>query len=253
MHNTFHSGFANALSCPDTDSQSLLRPVGTGDQQRRFNIYRNNRVVSLIDSLRSTYPAVDKLVGDEFFKASARAFIDAHPPTQPVMSEYGSGFGKFISTLPGVGGFPFLADIAELEWQYLQSFHSEDAATIDASALSVIAPESIMEVRMECHPALRITESQWPVGSIWTNCIGNVESQPVDMQQGEALVVTRPQLQVQVNVVSSAVVLFLKGVRQGDTLTVAAEQALESDNTFDTGTALINLIALGAFSALTER
>lgn len=249
---SFHKRFAQGLSRFDANSMSLLKPVGTGDQQRRFNIYRNNRVVSLIDALRSTYPAIEKLVGDEFFKASARAYIEAHPPTQPVMAEYGSGFGQFISAFPGTGRFPFLADVAELEWQYLQSFHSADAAVIDATALSAIASESIMYIGMDCHPALHVIESAWPVGTIWTSCVRETDSSLVDMQQGEAVVITRPDLQVQVNTVDSAAVIFLNAIRAGDTLTAAAEQALESDMTFDAGAGLVSLLALGAFSGFKE-
>lgn len=271
---TFHSRFAQALRRSDVDSSSLLRPVSTGDQQRRFNVYRNNRMVSLIDSLRSTYPAIQKLVGEEFFKASARAYVETNPPMQPVMAEYGSSFGCFISALPGTDRFPFLADVAELEWQCLQSFHAADANVLDVTALSAIASESIMDVSMQCHPALHVIESSWPVGTIRANCLaGNLQArglqsgdlqgedlqsgdtqsrQSVDMRQGETLVISRPELQVQVNSLDNTAAVFLCALQAGESLTAAAEQALERDLTFDAGANLVGLIGLGAFSGIVE-
>ncbi|MEM7361356.1 MAG: DNA-binding domain-containing protein, partial [Pseudomonadota bacterium] len=215
-----------------------------------FNIYRNNRVVSLIDSLRSIYPALHKLLGEDFFKASARAFIESQPPTQPVMAEYGRHFGAFVATLPGVEKYPFLSDVAQLDWSYLQAFHSEDAPVLDITALSTLPPESVMQVQICCHPALHIVESPWPAGTIWNNSLH--QSQPSshtpDMQRGEAVVITRPELQVQVNIVDSAEAVFLRKLQSGETLAAAAEKALEFDTTFDAGAALIGLIGLGAFS-----
>lgn len=276
---TFHKRFALALSRTDVDSTSLLRPVNSSDQQRRFNVYRNNRMVSLIDSLRSSYPAIHKLVGEEFFKASACAYIETQPPTQPVMAEYGNGFGQFMLALPGTDRFPYLADVAELEWQYLQSFHAADATVLDVAALSAVAPESIMYVSMQCHPALHVIASQWPVGSIWSSCLDrnsqsaetqSAETQStdtqsrdtktrdmqsgasIDMRQAETLVITRPGLQVQVNSVDSTAAIFLRAIQAGEMLAVAAEQALESDMTFDAGASLIGLIGLGAFSGINE-
>lgn len=252
-HNTdsqFHARFAQALTWSEADSRALIKPIGGGDQQRRFNIYRNNRMVSLIDSLRSTYPALNRLLGEEFFKASARAYIDAHPPEQPVMSEYGAEFGLFLSLLPSTDSVPYLRDVAELEWCQLQAYHCKDAPVFKVTDLSNLAPEVIMNTRFDCHPALHIVESAWPIGSIWTCSINEVQpdEQPIDMNQSEAVLVTRPELQVQVNILNKAVIAFLQSIQQGETLGDAADKALESDPMFDVGENFTGLIGLGAFS-----
>ena len=39
---------------------------------KRYNVYRNNVTVSLINALASTYPAVQRITGVEFFRAMAR-------------------------------------------------------------------------------------------------------------------------------------------------------------------------------------
>lgn len=232
----------------------MIRPIGAGDQQRRFNIYRNNRMVSLIDALRSTYPAMHRLVGDEFFKASAKAYIEAHPPTQPVMAEYGDKFGCFVSALPTVSGLPYLSDVAELEWCQLQAYHCKDALVFKVDQLSSVPPDAIMDIGFKDHPALHVIESRWPVGSIWmmSTSTSGTPGSSIDMNQAEAVVITRPQLQVHVNIISNAASVFLRSIQKGDPLGIAAQYALEKDETFDAGSNLTGLIGLGAFSALTE-
>lgn len=211
-------------------------------------------MVSLIDALHSTYPAMHRLLGDEFFKASAKAYIEAHPPTQPVMAEYGDNFGHFVSALPTVSGLPYLSDVAELEWCNLQAYHSADAPVFNVAQLSSVPPDTIMDIGFICHPALHVIESRWPVGSIWmmSTSTSRTTDSSINMNQAEAILITRPELQVHVNIVSDAAAKFLRSIQKGDPLGIAAQNALEKDETFDAGSNLTGLIGLGAFRALTE-
>jgi len=252
---SFHESFSHALQNASVDSSPLLNPSRYGDQRRRFDVYRNNRVMSLIEALCSTYPTINQLVGDEFFKASATAFINANPPSQPVMAEYGKNFGRFISSLPNTGNLPFLKDIAELEWQRLQAYHCVDSPVLSPAALAEIPPHSLTELRIHCHPALSCIVSKWPIGSILAFCADGSSADPeahknVDMSTGEAVVITRPRLEVRINKVDQAAALFLNALRNEETLGYSAEVALEYDNNFNAGEHLTGLLALGAFSQI---
>src|SRR5580698_1202034 len=46
----------------------------------RLGIYRNTFIGTLVQALRNTYPAVERLVGAEFFEGAATLFIGKHPP-----------------------------------------------------------------------------------------------------------------------------------------------------------------------------
>ena len=69
--------FARALVDPGQPVPGSLRGSAAGPSRRRFNVYRNNRAAGLVDALRATFLAVERLVGEEFFQAAARAYIDA--------------------------------------------------------------------------------------------------------------------------------------------------------------------------------
>ena len=56
---------------------------------KRYNVYRNNVTVSLIDALAAVYPAIQRITGVDFFRAMARFHVRATPPTSPLLFEYG--------------------------------------------------------------------------------------------------------------------------------------------------------------------
>jgi Putative DNA-binding domain len=59
---------------------------------KRYNVYRNNVTVSLIDALAATYPAVQRITDVEFFRAMARFHVRATPPTSPLLFQKTESF-----------------------------------------------------------------------------------------------------------------------------------------------------------------
>lgn len=82
---------------------------------KRYNVYRNNVIVSLINALADTYPAVQRITGVEFFRAMARFHVRATPPTSPLLFEYGRDFPAFIEGYEHAQDMPWLADTARIE------------------------------------------------------------------------------------------------------------------------------------------
>ena len=76
-----HREFAAALQVPTLSVPPGLRVGGRYAAERRFAVHRNNFVVGLIDALAESFPVAEALVGPEFFRAMAREFAGANPPT----------------------------------------------------------------------------------------------------------------------------------------------------------------------------
>src|SRR5579872_1467679 len=92
-------GFAAALLDAALPAPAgLVGPDGE-PSAKRFAVYRNNVVVGLIEALKDAYPAVRRIVGEDFFRAMARAYAVREPPASPILLVYGAGFPDFI------GGF----------------------------------------------------------------------------------------------------------------------------------------------------
>lgn len=60
---TYAADFAPALTNPDAGTpDGVVGPNGKG-AIKRYNVYRNNATVSLIDALAGIFPAVQRLTG----------------------------------------------------------------------------------------------------------------------------------------------------------------------------------------------
>src|SRR5688572_20813276 len=79
---------------------------------RRFAVYRNNVASALINAVSGVFPATRRIVGEEFFRAMARAYVLAEPPATPVLLGYGETFPDFVAKFAPAASLPYLPDVA---------------------------------------------------------------------------------------------------------------------------------------------
>ena len=160
---------AFAAACLDGGVPVPAGLVGPGGRAagRRFDVYRNNVVVGLMEALRVAFPAVAGLVGAERFGRIARGFVARHPPTSPLMMHYGGALPGALAGCPAVTGMPWLPDVARLELLLRESYHAADAGVADAALLGAVPAERLAGVRLIPAPATRAMASPWPVLSLW--------------------------------------------------------------------------------------
>ncbi|MFA7290739.1 MAG: DNA-binding domain-containing protein, partial [Rhodocyclaceae bacterium] len=130
-----HSHFAAALLDPAQPAPAGLITWNGSDPAQRFGIYRNNVMVSLIEALADTFPVVQTLVGEEFFRAMAREFVRVSPPVSPVLAYYGDEFPAFVEHFPPAASLPYLADVARLEYARVLAFHAADSVPLATETL----------------------------------------------------------------------------------------------------------------------
>ncbi|MBD1548427.1 DNA-binding domain-containing protein [Roseibium aggregatum] len=244
------SSFSAALTDADLPvPDGVVGPDGK-PAPKRFNVYRNNVIVSLTEALAQTYPAIERLLGEDYFKALARSFVTEHPPTSPVLLWYGAEFPDFIETFPPLRHYPYLADVARLEWAWLQAYHAEDAEPLDPQVLGSVSPERVADVRFTIHPAASCISSRWPVFSIALANRFCLEDPPaIDLEQSESVLVARPDLEVGLHPMRPGADLFFRAL-ETHTLQEAANKALAEISEFDLSGCLSDFLSVGAFSGL---
>jgi hypothetical protein len=217
--------------------------------EKRFNIHRNNVFVGLIDTLRARYPVVARLVGEEFFAATARHYAAAHPPHSPALFEYGGGFSDFLKTFEPARGLVYLSDVAALEWLRHEAYHAPDALPMKPEALAGISPEQIGGIVLRLHPSAGLLISDYPVFSIWETNSQDEEVRRIGPENaGEAALVLRPGLEVAVMRLGGGGDVFLKCIQEGACLAEAAQRAATSTARFALAEVFGALLAVGAFS-----
>jgi hypothetical protein len=219
----------------------------------RFRVYRNNVTVGLVDALAATYPAVQALVGETFFRAAAREAVRANPPRSPVLIDYGGFFPDFLAGFPPAASLPYLADVARLEWAWTRAYNAADAAPAPVSILGDVAPEALSGARLVAHPSLRLVASRYPVVTIWAETTGRIDRAKVDMRRAETALILRPALQVSVRAMAPGEAAFLVAILDGAPIGAAAEAATAAAPEFDLGAAFVSLFGAGAFTGLVAR
>jgi hypothetical protein len=196
-------------------------------------------------ALKSRFPAVEKLVGVEFFAAMALAFVKAQPPRSPLLATYGDEFPSFIAAFEPARELPYLADVARLEAARTRAYHAADAAPIGADRFAKLDSCAHGDIRIKTHPSAEIVRSPHPIVTIWAMNSGEQELAPIDNWRGEDALVCRPHLEVQVFALPPGGAAFLLALAAGRSLGRAAEAALADAPDFDLTENLAGLISSG--------
>jgi len=230
--------------------------LGDGlDAAERIAIHRNNTFITLTDSLAATYPVVRKLVGEAFFSAAMREFIKVHPPRQRTAAEYGYTLADFLEQFDRVRELPYLADVARLEWARHEAYHGPDAEPLGPRDFNAFSPEEYADLYFLLHPTLRMMESPYPVRSIWNaNQAQPDDVAPVTLDDGgDALLVIRPHMDVEMHAVSPGMPALLDTLDEGANLEAALNKALDVEPGLYLERTLADFIAWGAFSRVSRR
>ena len=133
----------------------------------RLSIYRNTSRTALTNALRLNFPAVRRLVGEDFFAAAADTFITREPPHTAWLDPYGQGFPEFLRSFEPAAALIYLPDVARLERAVGHALHAIDAEPLEYSQLLGIEPSVQGRVRFTPHPSVSLGFSPYPVDAIW--------------------------------------------------------------------------------------
>lgn len=248
MQHDGQNAFADALLSPEAGVPSgVVDPAGR-IAPKRFAVYRNNVTVSLIEALASTFPRVQALVGENFFREMARQFARQHPPVSPVLMEYGAQFPDFVANFEPARRVPFLADIARLDRAWLDAFHAADALILDASKFARVGEEQLGSATFTPQPAMRVVQSSFPLVTIWEACRTGQPPKLAGEAKPEWALVVRPAFEVNVLPMDVIEGRFFRVLSEGVALGAAADPAMAENEHFDFADTLGRVMRSGAFS-----
>ena len=236
----FQMAFADFLTArPGTEPPAAL--VGQIEDrapgiQKRLAVYRNNVAMRFVEALADSYPAVLRLVGEEFFRFAALEYAAGHPAHCRALLHYGADFPNFLASFEPATSVPYLADVACLEWLYIESYHAPEADCLGAA-------DAAGQTRFMLHPSARLMHSDHPVSRIWElNCSDAPVEGEIELPPGpEFLLVIRPEAEVEVRRLKRDTFELLADLSEGMTLEQMMERVPMSD--------ILDLIEGGTFVA----
>lgn len=244
MPEDFHRALDAAITGPDR----TLEPWLAGDGAR-LAVYRNTVAKARADALTGLFPTVQRLVGEDWFHDAALIFTAEHPPTSPVLDEYGQAFPAWLARFEPAQSLPYLAPVARMDLAWSRAHRAADAPVLAAESL---AGRDLFGSRVSLHPSVQLFWFDWTAPSIWL--ANRPDANPDDVvdwtDSPEGLVIYRPDLTVLHRRLSRVEWLFLDGCRRDLPLgRVALEVQGQAPDT-DIARLFSGLLSAGLFTHL---
>lgn len=249
---SFAAAFAPALLDPARETPAIVTGPNGKAAGRRYDVYRNNVTVSLIDALAAVYPAMQRITGTEFFRAMARFHVRSNPPASPLLFEYGRDFPEFIAQYEHAQAMPWLADVARIERAWLDAYHAADAAPLSPERLSAAPPDRLAGLVFMPHPAVRCLRSDYAAVTIFAANRDNAQAMRIDASMPEDALITRPEFDVALRRLPPGGAVFAKHLLSGRPLGEAAALALQASDEFDIAANIAGLVDAGAFASIAD-
>jgi len=244
----FQDAFAQALFASDA---LIPKRIAALTAQPAFAVYRNTVMKGCIDALQANYPAVLRLVGEEWFRAAAAIHVRAALPSDPTLLRYGADFARFLAGFEPARELPYLPAIARLDWLWTESHAARDEETLEPAMVARLAPEMLARAVLRLHTATRWAWfNDAPIYTIWSrNRVANESNTDINWISEGALLV-RPHDTVKWIALDAAGCAFLDACAIGGPLADAAAAALEAQSDADMAHLMSTLLTAGAFSGV---
>jgi hypothetical protein len=219
------SGVMRALLDGEPDGAVPLIAARGIAPKHRLDVYANNARSNFIESLISSYPAIRRLVGEDYFRQCARGFHTRHPSLSGDLQPAGAGFAQYLAELHGDDEFRYLSEVARLEWLVEESLLAADHGPLDLAKLELVATDDYDDLRFHLHPSARLFASQYPCSGIWEANVGSdAEPEMMDLDAGpDRVLLVRTGGQLKCHRLSHGEQEFLQSVSAGERFAAAVE------------------------------
>lgn len=239
--------FQDAFVAAVGGQRAALSPWLTDGEHPGLAVYRNTIAKGCVDALAANFPTVQSMVGEDWFRAAAALFAREAPPASAALLDYGADFPAWLQRFPPAAELPYLAGIAHLDRLWTEALFAAETSTLDAGALSRLAPEALAETRLALHPSVRFAAFDAGLPSLWRAARDGAEDLELS-ETPETLLLVRQGQAVASRVVGAAETAFLRACREGLTAAEAAQAAATADPDAPFASLFAALIADGVFA-----
>jgi hypothetical protein len=206
----------------------------------RLSIYRRNAIANYTESLRSSFPLIERLVGEDYFRDAARQLQMAHPSQSGDLANVGAAFPEFLLERHHADQFRYLADVARLEWLCQKSLLAAEHAPLDLAKLAAVVPADYGELHFVLHPAVNLFESPYPCLKIWhSHAEESIDSAALDLDSGGVCIaIALSSRKLVFHPLSAGEHVFLAALCSNVSLADAVEAGISVDPAFQTAETL---------------
>jgi len=187
----------------------------------RLRIYRNANLAIHVDALATSYPALQRLLGADCFDGLATRHAAYRGSRSGNLQDYGADFADYLNAQPETGAWPWLGEVARLEWLRQEVALAADEAPADAGALIAALADARDALRLR--PCVRVLTSAWTVLDLWR--YAQASDNAVDPATPQSVLLWREDGQVAMRAIAPAQAAFVRALRHEASLALALAAA----------------------------
>jgi hypothetical protein len=135
-------------------------------------------------ALEETFPLTRREMGEAAFNVLSRGYSETAAARAADSNNIGQYFADFLRAQSLVAS---LCELAEIEWNWLQSYHAADAVALMPADLAGLDEATVIALPVDVHPSVRLIQVTVPLADALEELAG---------QQPKALATIRPDSEV---------------------------------------------------------
>ncbi|HEX7386434.1 MAG TPA: DNA-binding domain-containing protein [Castellaniella sp.] len=207
----------------------------------RLRIYRRSCNEIQTAALRTSYPAVLALVGEDWFDQAARRYRGLYPSRSGNLQQFGVHFADYLQTIPAGRTLPYLADVARLEWLRQETVLAADSQALAFDDFMAGLDGAGESLRIGLHACVHFLSSRYQVLAIWRFAMDPQGDLSLN-DEGENVMLWRENDEVAMAAVDAATFTYVTALAAGMSLKEAGVDAATLDAGFDSAQCMNELI-----------
>jgi len=196
-----------------------LNPQGGDPGIERLSVYSEGYKARIRESLNEVYEAIEHLLGHDVFCNLAQDYAKHYASQNYNLNVAGYHMPEFLASHKLTKDFPFLPDLATLEWSIAKAFHAFAKPVFDPGVLAKLPPEEWDAIRISFQPFVHLVSSQWPVLDIWKSRNVPVKEIKIELEnRPQNVLVARREADVFCDLIDRNQYTVLAGLLEGKPL-----------------------------------
>ena len=210
---------------PVGSPQTFLNPQGGVPGEERMAVYANGYLVRIREALAEVYEALRHVLGEDKFSGLCHAYVYRHPSFDYNLNFVGKKLPEFLESSLLTKSFPFLPDLARLEWLVWRAFHAFEEPALDSRQIAEIPMDDWEKTQIIFQPSVGLISSLWPILDIWRIRRDSSDKMSVDLtHRPQQILIGRRGDQVRCEGLDENQYRLLSGLLSGKSLGVVCEE-----------------------------
>ena len=248
--NKIHLDYLNSFSqfMHSGDASAVLPYLESSRPAAFLSIYRNGYIKASIGALESNFPCLPVLLGEDFFRQLAAAYVQANPPAAATLVGYGFSAGQqsqnlgFTAYLKQhhtkiVEQYPYLTEICALDQAWLEALNAngEHVLSLEQVQALIAAGEDLAALPLALVDSSRLVNLQYDLLELWGKLRFDEQTPDAAIeltQQANTILMWQLDGRVQARPLSAAEAVFMQSLTHSH-FDQAATEAAAVDEHFD--------------------